>query len=383
MELDDLLREVIMRESSDLHLKVGRPPLMRINGQLLISGHPPVNAQEVERLLFGIMTESQVNRFKEEWEADFSYELQGEARFRVNAFYQQGKVGVAMRHIPLRVPTLDDLRLPPILKDLALRKQGLLLFTGPTGAGKTTSMAAMTEHINNSENKHIVTIEDPIEFVYTDRKCTINQREVGRDTRSHTEALKHVLRQDPDVILMGEMRDADTMEIGMHAAETGHLVFSTLHTNNAKQTVDRILDTFAGELVHQYRMMLSMTLLGVLSQRLVQRADQQGRVAAMEVMVNSPNIAQLIREGKTTDLHNAIAKSRSYWDMQTFNQALVQLVADGLITAEEAMANSETSGDLRLLLRGVGIGADAGAKEEETLTPGGLSRISGRPTRRT
>jgi len=224
----------------------------------------------------------------------------------------------------------------------------------------------MVEHINQNQDRHIVTIEDPVEYVFTDKRATIDQREVGTDTRSHKEALRRVLRQDPDIILMGEMRDPETIEIGLHAAETGHLVFSTLHTNDAKQTVDRILDTVGSEMLTQYRSMLSLNLMAVLSQRLLPRADGSDRIAAMEVMINSPHVAELIREGKTIELQNAIATSKSYYQMQTFNQALSRLVQEGLITAEAALEFSDAPGDLRLMLRGVGTGAAAATTKEET-----------------
>lgn len=357
--LVELLREMVATGSSDLHLKVGRPPLMRRQGELKPTDHPPLTEEQVREMLYSMMSERQKQRFERDWEIDLAYHLVGEARFRVNGYFQRGRVAVAMRLIPEQVPTIDELQLPPVMKELALRKQGLILVTGPTGSGKSTSQAAMIEHINQNQYRHVVTIEDPIEYVFTDKKATIDQREVGTDTRSHKEALRRVLRQDPDVILMGEMRDAETIEIGLHAAETGHLVFSTLHTNDAKQTVDRILDMVGREMASQYRSMLSLNLLAVLSQRLLPRADGSGRIAAVEVMVNSPHISELIRDGKTVELQAAIASSKDYYQMQTFNQALTRLVREGLITAETALEFSDAPGDLRLMLRGVDSGAGA------------------------
>ncbi len=364
--LDELLREMIATTSSDLHLKVGRPPLMRRQGELKPTEHPPLTEEQVREMLFSMMSERQQQRFERDWEIDLAYHLPGEARFRVNGYFQRGHVNAALRLIPEQVPTIDELELPEVMKELALRKQGLILVTGPTGSGKSTSQSAMVEHINQNQDRHIVTIEDPVEYVFTDKRATIDQREVGTDTRSHKEALRRVLRQDPDIILMGEMRDPETIEIGLHAAETGHLVFSTLHTNDAKQTVDRILDTIGSDMLTQYRSMLSLNLMAVLSQGLLPRADGSDRIAAMEVMINSPHVAELIREGKTIELQNAIATSKSYYQMQTFNQALSRLVQEGLITAEVALEFSDAPGDLRLMLRGVGTGAAAATTKEET-----------------
>jgi len=374
--LDELLREMIATTSSDLHLKVGRPPLMRRQGELKPTDHPPLTEEQVREMLFSMMSERQQQRFERDWEIDLAYHLPGEARFRVNGYYQRGHVSAALRLIPEQVPTIDELTLPEVMKELALRKQGLILITGPTGSGKSTSQAAMIEHINRSQDRHVVTIEDPVEYVFTDRRATIDQREVGSDTRSHKEALRRVLRQDPDVILMGEMRDPETIEIGLHAAETGHLVFSTLHTNDAKQTVDRILDTIGSDMLTQYRSMLSLNLMAVLSQRLLPRADGSGRVAAMEVMINSPHVAELIHDGKTIELQNAIATSKSYYKMQTFNQALTRLVQEGLVTAEVALEFSDAPGDLRLMLRGVGTGAAAATTKEEAEPEPGKQKTS-------
>ncbi len=231
--LDELLREMIATTSSDLHLKVGRPPLMRQQGELKPTEHPPLTEEQVREMLFSMMNERQQQRFERDWEIDLAYHLPGEARFRVNGYFQRGHVNAALRLIPEQVPTIDELELPEVMKELALRKQGLILVTGPTGSGKSTSQSAMVEHINQNQDRHIVTIEDPVEYVFTDKRATIDQREVGTDTRSHKEALRRVLRQDPDIILMGEMRDPETIEIGLHAAESGHLVFSTLHSTDA------------------------------------------------------------------------------------------------------------------------------------------------------
>jgi twitching motility protein PilT len=262
------------------------------------------------------------------------------------------------RLIPLEIPTIDGLELPPVLKDIVKGRQGVVLVTGPTGSGKSTTLAAMIEEINSGQPRHVITIEDPIEFVYTDNVATITQRELGLDTFDAKEALKRALRQDPDVILMGEMRDTETMELAMTAAETGHLVMGTLHTNDARQSVDRIIDAFPHERLKQLRTLLSTTLVAVLSQRLLRRADGIGRIAAVEVLVASPRISKLIYEGNTLEIEHAISVSGRYYRMQTFNQCLAHLAASGVVTIEEALSASMSPGDLKLLLRGVLTGAE-------------------------
>jgi len=359
MKIDGLLHELNERNGSDLHLKAGRPPLMRIAGDLVPTDHDALSEDDVKELAFEIMPASLEGRVEKELEADFAYLIEDTARFRVNVFYQRGQMGAVLRLIPLSIPSFQELRLPEALADLSLNTQGLVLFTGPTGSGKSTSMAAMIEHINQNRYKHIVAIEDPIEFVYSDKKATINQRELGIDTWSFDEALKHVLRQDPDIILMGEMRDQTTMEFALHAAETGHLVFSTLHTNDCKQTLDRILDTFPPDSAQLIQSALSQTLLAVISQRLLRRADGDGRVVAVEVMINSPTIAQLVAAGRIDDIEHAMARSTEYYGMQTFNQALAELVMKGLVTEKDAMEISTNPGDLRLLIKGFASGAES------------------------
>ena len=367
MEIFELFREMLQKNASDLHLKAGRPPLMRVNGELVPTEHPQLNADALRRLVHSLLDDRRIARFERDQELDTAYTFEDRARFRINLFYQREQMGAVMRLIPLEIPTVEQLQLPSVLNDLALRQQGVILFTGPTGSGKSTSMAAMIRHINERQHRHIVTVEDPIEFVHTDKLSTINQRELGTDTHSLAEALRRVLRQDPDVILIGEMRDPETMETAMQAAETGYLVFSTLHTNDAKQTMDRVLESFEGNHQKQIRTMLSLTLLAVLSQRLIMRSDRQARVAALEVMINSPNISQLLAKGQTHSLEAAIAKSSRYWHMQTFNQALCDLVKQGLITAQSAMENATNPGDLRLMLKGIGIGSAEIDKLTETL----------------
>ncbi len=360
IDIDEVLRRLVELRGSDLHLKVGRPPLMRITSDLLPSEFAAVETADMESVLVKLLGPQGFRQLTEEFECDSSYSIEGVARFRINAFRRMGHFGLAMRVIPLAVPTISGMGLPPVLKDICNAPQGMVLVTGPTGSGKSTTLASMIDQLNQTQALHIITVEDPIEFMYTDARCTINQRQLGTDVKSLTEALRRVLRQDPDVILMGEMRDRATIELAMHAAETGHLVFSTLHTNDAKQTVDRIVDMFPTESSHQIRSMLALTLHAVISQRLVRKANGTGRVAAMEIMINSPNIRELIAEGKCSQLEKAIASSGDYYRMQTFNQSLARLALDGVIGQDEAMASSTAPGDLRLLLKGISGGGTAG-----------------------
>jgi twitching motility protein PilT len=352
-DIDAVLKELVNRRGSDLHLKVGRPPLMRISSDLLPSEFAPTDAADIEAILRKFLGDDGWRKLVSEFEADTSYEIPGVARFRLNAFRERGQFGAALRVIPLTTPTIDGLGHPAVLKDICQAPQGLVLVTGPTGSGKSTTLAAMISHINETQPLHIVTIEDPVEFLYTDRKCTIRQRQLGSDVKSLGEALRRVLRQDPDVILVGEMRDPETIELALHAAETGHLVFSTLHTNDAKQTLDRIVDTFPSEAHGQIRAQMALALQAVISQRLVRRADGAGRVAALEVMINSPQIRDLIAEGKTASIEKAMASSGDYYRMQTFNHSLAKLVAAKTITEEEAVGASTNPGDLKLILKGV------------------------------
>jgi twitching motility protein PilT len=356
IDIDAILKELVSRRGSDLHLKVDRPPLMRISSDLLPSEFAPLSREDMEAVLRKLVGDRGWKTLEEEYEVDASYEIADVARFRLNAFKEREKYGVALRVIPLTSPTIDGMGLPAVLKDICQAPQGLVIVTGPTGSGKSTSLAAMISHINDTQPLHIVTIEDPIEFVYTDKMCTIRQRQLGNDVKSLSEALRRVLRQDPDVILMGEMRDPETIELAMHAAETGHLVFSTLHTNDAKQSIDRVISTFPADAHGQIRAQMALALQAVVSQRLVKRADGSGRVAAMEIMINSPQIRELIQEGKTSSIEKAMASSGDYYRMQTFNQSLAKLVNDRTITEAEAMAVSTSPNDLKLLLKGVTSG---------------------------
>lgn len=354
MNLDALLTLMRQRLASDLHLREGRPPLMRVGGDLLPTEHPVLDSNNLWNLIAPALNETLVAKLETEREVDIDYEVPGVARFRLNVFYSKARIGAVIRLIPLEVPTIDMLGLPPVLKDLSVKPHGLFLVTGPTGSGKSTTLAACVEHINQTRHCHVVTIEDPIEFVYQDKKATLTQRALGRDSLDHKRALRAALRQDPDVILAGEMRDTETMELAIHAAETGHLVLSTLHTNDAKQTIDRILDSFPPEAQKGVRRMLAVSLVGVVCQRLIKRASGQGRIPALEIMVNSPAIKELIEKGDTMGMDKSIAASQSYWRMQTFNQSLAQLVLDRLILPEEALKNSASPDDLKLMMRGFG-----------------------------
>ncbi|NTU43100.1 MAG: PilT/PilU family type 4a pilus ATPase, partial [Nitrospirales bacterium] len=357
MTIIDYLKALVEKDGSDLHLKVGRPPLIRIRGDLLPTDFPVITRDEMEKMLFPLLTPPQKRRLEDEREIDFSYLLQGVARFRCNYFYQLGTLGAVFRIIPIQIKTLDDLAMPAVLKDLAFQSEGVVLVTGPTGSGKSTTLAALIEYINNRKPIHIITIEDPIEFVHEDIQCTISQREVGVDTLTFAGALKRALRQDPDVILVGEMRDPETIQVAMTAAETGHLVFSTLHTNDAKQSVDRIIDTFPPEQQHQVRVQLSMTLRATVSQRLVKRSDGSGRTAVIEVMINTPTIKKLIEEGRSGQIDKVIAESAELYKMQTMNQHLIQLIREEVLTMDDALKASNNPNDLRIMFQTLGCGA--------------------------
>lgn len=357
MEIDAILTQMVEQNASDLHMKVGRPPLFRKNGDLNPTKFSIVTQNDMVNLARQLMSPNQAKRFQSDLELDFSYAIQSFARFRVNAFIQMGMVGMVFRHVPIEIPSLDKLDLPPVFKDITQKRQGLILVTGPTGSGKSTTLAGMIEYINQTRPVHIITIEDPVEFLYTDKMAVINQRYVGQDTFSMTQALRRALRQDPDVILFGELRDSETAEIAVSAAETGHLVFSTLHTNDAKQSVDRVIDLLGAEQERQQTLnILSLVLEGIVSQRLIKRSDGYGRIAACEIMVMSPHIRQLLQKDAINELEKAIAKSQSYYRMQTFNQALASLIANRKITEEEALKCTANPDDLRLELRGITSG---------------------------
>lgn len=350
MQIEDLLRLMVEKEASDLHLKVSSPPVLRIHGMLV----PQIDLLEVSRqamdeIFEEITSETQRELFAERLELDFSYEAPKIARCRVNASLQRGTKCLAFRRIGLTVPTIDALGLPEICKTLALKPWGLVLVTGPASTGKTTTLAAMTEYLNERERRRVITVEDPIEYLLQDKECLITQRELGADTRSFAEALKRALRQDPNVILVGEMRDLETMAAVLTAAETGHLVMSTLHTSSAPLTIDRIVDAFPPHQQQQIRVQLSTILEGILSQTLLPRLDGAGRVVAVEVMVATPAIRNLIREGKTHQMPNAIQTGAKF-GMQTLEQALKDLYEKGLISGDEGLAKANDPDSLQGLL---------------------------------
>lgn len=349
--LNDLLIYMNKQDASDLHLKPMRPPLIRVRGKLVpIPGTPSLKPNDLEKLLLPLLNRTQKEKFDQVQSVDFGYGVPGVARFRANCYMQRGTVGAVFRRIPIQIMGIDALELPKAIKDLTELPDGLVLCTGPTGSGKSTTLAAMISSISENEPLHIVTIEDPIEFLFIDKTAAISQREVGSDTPSFKEALRNAMRQDPDVIMVGEMRDVETIETVLTAAETGHLVFSTLHTNNAAQTIDRIIDAFPPEHHKQIRSQLSLVLRGIISLKLVKTLDGK-QTAAVEVMKNSPRIAKLIEEGTTKDILEEMEGSVGLYRMQSMNQSIIALLAHQKISYQDAMALSSDADDLSLKLR--------------------------------
>lgn len=333
--IDDLLRELVLLDGSDLHIKAGNPPLMRIRGDLIRIEHPALPEAMTQNLLWSILSEERKERLQNFKEVDLSYQVEGLARFRVNMFWQRHKIGAVFRLIPFNIRTIDELTMPQVCKSIAMMPRGLVLVTGPTGSGKSTSLAAMINHVNQNKKSHIMTIEDPIEYVHRDIESIINQRELGTDTHSFAEALKHVMRQNPDIILVGEMRDLETIQLAITAAETGHLVFSTLHTVDAAQTMDRIVDVFPPQQQAQIRTQLGVTVQAVVSQTLLPLKEGHGRVAAFEVMIATPAIRSVIRDGKTHQLYSDI-QTGGQFGMQTLDGHLLSLVRDGKVDFDSA-----------------------------------------------
>ncbi|WP_029835963.1 type IV pilus twitching motility protein PilT [Vibrio parahaemolyticus] len=333
MDITELLDFSVKHNASDLHLSAGVPPMVRIDGDVRKLGIPAFTHQEVHRLVFEIMNDAQCSEFEEKLEVDFSFELHNVGRFRVNAFNQSRGCAAVFRTIPSSIPTLEDLEAPEIFKKIANAEKGLVLVTGPTGSGKSTTLAAIVDYINRNHNKHILTIEDPIEFVHNNNKCLINQREVHRDTHSFQNALRSALREDPDVILVGEMRDKETISLALTAAETGHLVFGTLHTSSAAKTIDRIIDVFPGSDKDMVRSMLSESLRSVIAQKLLKR-NGGGRIACHEIMMATPAIRNLIREDKVAQMYSIIQTGAAH-GMQTMEQNARQLMAQGMVSREE------------------------------------------------
>jgi twitching motility protein PilT len=351
MEFDfaDVLLQVMERNASDLHLTAGSPPMIRQHGKLHALDYPVLTPQMTREVVYSILTNDQRQRLETDWQIDFAYSIPGKARFRVNSYFQRASLSAAFRLIPSKMPKLRDLDLPAVLQDFAKKPRGFVLVTGPTGSGKSTTLAAMLDMINDERQEHILTIEDPIEFLHRHKKCIVNQRELGADAQTFALGLKAALRQDPDVILVGEMRDLDTISTALTAAETGHLVFATLHTQDTAQTVDRIVDVFPPEQQQQVRVQLSVSLQGIVTQQLLPKADGQGRVVATEVLVPTPAVRNLIREGKTHQIYSALQTGGQY-GMQTMDTSLAQLVREQKITRELAEARSSTPEELRRLM---------------------------------
>lgn len=377
MELRDLLKLAVERKASDLHIKVGCPPVLRVDDRLVpLSEQPRLTQEDVKAIADGIMTGKQREKFKEKNELDLAYSIPGLGRFRANIFQQRGTIGVVLRVIPVKILGIEELNLPPIVAKLAMEPRGLILVTGTTGSGKSTTLAAMIDHINSHRSGHIITIEDPIEFLHRDKKCLINQREVGVDTGSFAEALRSALRQDPDVILVGEMRDFETISTAILAAETGHLVMSTLHTIDAAETINRIISVFPPYQQKQVRLQLAGVLKGIISQRLIPRADGKGRVPAVEVMVTTATIRECIVDPeKTRKIPEIIAMSSSQYGMQTFDQSLMNLYRRGLITYEEALYWASNPDDFALKVRGIESAAEETWAAEAKPTIPGFERI--------
>jgi twitching motility protein PilT len=361
MDLTDLLKVAVTRKASDLHIKVGSPPVLRIDNRLVpLLEMARLSQDVVITMAAGIMNAKQRDRFKDQNEVDLAYSVPGLGRFRVNVFQQRGMVGIVLRLIPIKIQSVAELNLPPVLEKLAQEARGMILVTGTTGSGKSSTLAAMIDYINATRSGHILTIEDPIEFLHRDKKCLVNQREIGVDALSFSEALRSALRQDPDIILVGEMRDYETISTAILAAETGHLVMSTLHTLDAPETINRVISVFAPYQQKQIRLQLAAVLKGIISQRLIPRADGKGRVPAVEVCVATATVRECIVDAdKTRQLHDVIAAGVTQYGMQTFDQSLMSLYMRGLITYEEALHWCTNPDDFALRVRGIESAADS------------------------
>jgi twitching motility protein PilT len=367
MHINTLLKMALDRGASDVHLKTGSHPWFRIDGTLIpLSEVKRLTGEDTAKIAFSIMTEHQKEFFQAKRDLDFSYSVAGLGRFRVNAFYQRGTIGLVMRLISFNIRTVPELNLPPIIEKISMANRGLILVTGTTGSGKSTTLAAVIDHINTHRIQHIITIEDPIEYVHRDKKCIINQREVESDTTNFAIALRAALRADPDVILVGEMRDLDTIETALLAAETGHLVLSTLHTTDATETVNRIISVFPPFQQKQIRIQLASVIKAIISQRLMQTTDGKGRVPAVEVLIATNLIREcILNKDKTGQIPDALAAGTSQYGMQSFDQSLFNLYSKGLITAEEALRGASNPADLKLKMQGIESTSDVSRKQME------------------
>jgi twitching motility protein PilT len=362
--LPELLKTLVDHGGSDLHITTNTPPQIRVHGHLTPLDLPPLGPADTKAIAYSVMTDAQKKRFEETLELDFSFGVRGVARFRCNVFNQRGSAAAVYRVVPDVIKTFSELGLPPVIATLAERPRGLVLVTGPTGSGKSTTLAAMIDKINTERHDHILTIEDPIEFVHPHKNCIVNQREVHSDTHGFSAALRAALREDPDIVLIGELRDLETIESALRIAETGHLTFGTLHTNSAAQTINRIIDVFPAHQQGQIRTQLSLVLEGIVCQALVPRADGSGRVAALEVMVPTPAIRNLIRDDKVHQIYSTMQTGQEKFGMQTMNQCLATLYQRRLITLEAAMEKSSLKDELeQIIARGAGVVPGAGLKD--------------------
>ena len=350
VELQQLLESVIEKKASDLHITTGSPPQFRINGSLTTFDSAALTATDTKRLCYSVLTDAQRHKFEEDWELDFSFGVKGLSRFRGNIYMQRGAVAGAFRAISFDILNFSELGIPAVVNELIKKPKGLVLVTGPTGTGKSTTLAAMIDKINNEKSDHIVTIEDPIEYLHRHKKCIVNQREVNSDTKSFGAALRHILRQDPDIILIGEMRDLETIEAALICAETGHLTFATLHTNSCVETINRVIDVFPPYQQTQIRTQLSFVLEGVLAQQLIPKVGGKGRALAMEIMIPNPAIRNLIREEKLQQIYSQMQVGQAKFGMQTMNQALLQLVERHIISMEDAMDRSHNLDEFKQML---------------------------------
>ncbi|MBW1807151.1 MAG: type IV pilus twitching motility protein PilT [Deltaproteobacteria bacterium] len=371
--LHQLLKAIIEKGASDLHITTGTPPQLRIDGRLVPLKTPPLTPVETRQLCYSVLTDAQKHKFEEDSELDLSFGVKGLSRFRANIFMQRGAVAGAFRTIPFKILSFSELGLPKVVAELAKRPRGLVLITGPTGSGKSTTLASIIDKVNNERHEHIITVEDPIEYLHPHKNCIVNQREVGADTQSFKKALKYILRQDPDVVLIGEMRDLETIEAAMVISETGHLTFATLHTNNCVQSINRILDVFPPYQQPQVRAQMSFVLQGIMSQQLLPKASGQGRVLATEVMVPNAAIRNLIREDKVHQIYSQMQVGQSRYGMQTMNQCLLSLYLKKLISMDDCLGRSTDVDELRNMLASE-TGDSSGGKHRR-------APMAGRPSR--